>query len=162
MQLKTEYKAETGTDYTAPGIVPVAAKQDTAPTGGDKKKNKTSTAEKVSATSTASSTATKASTPTLKPATSAPATTATTSNGASRNIPSVESLIENGTKVNVQKLNERLQVYSFVNGYAPTSADLKIFELLKKGNECEGPSVTQAGRWYRQMASYSVDERAAW
>lgn len=57
----------------------------------------------------------------------------------------------------VKKLNEYLQDNAFLDGFVPTKADAEQFAELK---EC--PALPHAARWWRNMNSYTAEERAAW
>ena len=57
----------------------------------------------------------------------------------------------------VEALNKFLEDNAFVDGFVPTKADAEQFAELK---EC--PTLPHAARWWRNMQSYSAEERAAW
>jgi len=57
----------------------------------------------------------------------------------------------------VKELNTFLEDNAFVDGFVPTKADADQFAALK---EC--PQLPHAARWYRNIASYTDAERAAW
>jgi len=60
---------------------------------------------------------------------------------------------------NVDELNKYLENYSYVNGYTPSAADVTTFKNI--GSEPDSHHAN-AARWYRQIASYTAEERAAW
>lgn len=43
--------------------------------------------------------------------------------------------------------------------YTPSKADLSVFEAIGK---LPAGNLTSVQRWYRQIASYSAQEKAAW
>jgi len=57
----------------------------------------------------------------------------------------------------VKELNAFLEDNAFVDGFVPSKADAEQFAALK---EC--PQLPHAARWYRNIASYTEEERAAW
>jgi len=57
----------------------------------------------------------------------------------------------------VKDLNAFLEDNAFLDGFVPTKADADQFAALK---EC--PELPHAARWYRNIASYTDAERAAW
>jgi len=59
----------------------------------------------------------------------------------------------------VDELNKYLENYSYVNGYNPTSADVTTFNNI--GSQPDDKHAN-AARWYRHIASYTAEERAAW
>ncbi|XP_058833640.1 probable elongation factor 1-beta [Topomyia yanbarensis] len=63
------------------------------------------------------------------------------------------------TPKGLQELNNFLAEHSYIEGYVPSKADLSVFEAL--GKAPAGDNV-HAQRWYRHIASFSVQERAAW
>ncbi|XP_065080315.1 probable elongation factor 1-beta [Ochlerotatus camptorhynchus] len=63
------------------------------------------------------------------------------------------------TPKGLQELNNFLADHSYVEGYVPSKADLSVFDAL--GKAPAGDSV-HVQRWYRHIASFSKQERAAW
>ena len=57
----------------------------------------------------------------------------------------------------VKELDKFLEDSAFVDGFVPTKADAEQFAALK---EC--PTLPHAARWWRNMQSYTEEERAAW
>jgi len=59
----------------------------------------------------------------------------------------------------VAELNKYLENYSYVNGYTPSADDVTTFKTI--GSEPDSKHAN-AARWFRNIASYSESERAAW
>lgn len=63
------------------------------------------------------------------------------------------------TPKGLQELNNFLADHSYVEGYVPSKADLSVFDALGKAPAGDNVHVQ---RWYRHIASFSSQERAAW
>ncbi|XP_053684058.1 probable elongation factor 1-beta [Sabethes cyaneus] len=63
------------------------------------------------------------------------------------------------TPKGLEELNNFLADHSYIEGYVPSKADLSVFDAL--GKAPAGNNV-HAQRWYRHIASFSAQERAAW
>ncbi|KAJ0174533.1 hypothetical protein K1T71_009641 [Dendrolimus kikuchii] len=63
------------------------------------------------------------------------------------------------TAAGLNDLDKYLAERSYVSGYTPTQADVKVFEQVGKA---PATSVPHALRWYNQIASYTPAERKAW
>lgn len=61
--------------------------------------------------------------------------------------------------VGLQKLDAHMATHSYVAGYNPTQQDVAVFSKLLGAPASKFP---HAGRWYRQIASYTEEGRAAW
>jgi len=59
---------------------------------------------------------------------------------------------------NVKDLNAFLEEHAFVDGFVPTKADADQFAAAKDWEK----NLPHFARWYRNMASYTDAERAAW
>ncbi|CAK1587118.1 unnamed protein product [Parnassius mnemosyne] len=60
------------------------------------------------------------------------------------------------TDQGIKELNTYLADKSYISGYTPTQADVKVFEQVGKA---PAASLPNALRWYKHIASYSVAER---
>ncbi|CAG4960149.1 unnamed protein product [Parnassius apollo] len=60
------------------------------------------------------------------------------------------------TDQGIKELNTFLSDKSYISGYTPTQADVKVFEQVGKA---PAASLPHALRWYKHIASYSVAER---
>ncbi|KAJ6647560.1 putative elongation factor 1-beta [Pseudolycoriella hygida] len=63
------------------------------------------------------------------------------------------------TPKGLQELDAFLAECSYIEGYAPSKADLSVFEAIGKA---PAGSVPHVQRWYRHIASFPVQERSAW
>lgn len=63
------------------------------------------------------------------------------------------------TPKGLQELNNFLADHSYVEGYVPSKADLSVFDALGKA---PAGDFVHVQRWYRHIASFSSQERAAW
>jgi len=63
------------------------------------------------------------------------------------------------TPQGLKELNNFLADNSYISGYAPSKADLSVFEALGKAPSADNVHVA---RWYRHIASFDKTERAAW
>ncbi|XP_055534969.1 probable elongation factor 1-beta [Wyeomyia smithii] len=63
------------------------------------------------------------------------------------------------TAKGLEELNNFLADHSYVEGYVPSKADLSVFEALGKAPAGNNVHVQ---RWYRHIASFNAQERAAW
>ncbi|XP_055319126.1 probable elongation factor 1-beta [Sitodiplosis mosellana] len=63
------------------------------------------------------------------------------------------------TPKGLEELNNFLAENSYISGYAPSKADLSVFDALGKAPAGNVPHVQ---RWYRHIASFSAQERNAW
>eukprot|EP01102_Stenamoeba_stenopodia_P017510 TRINITY_DN628_c0_g1_i1.p1 TRINITY_DN628_c0_g1~~TRINITY_DN628_c0_g1_i1.p1 ORF type:complete len:217 (-),score=84.90 TRINITY_DN628_c0_g1_i1:59-709(-) len=60
---------------------------------------------------------------------------------------------------NVEQLNKHLENNSYVNGYVPSQQDAATFTKIGSEPDAKYP---HAARWYRHIASYDAEARAAW
>ncbi|RSH92926.1 Translation elongation factor 1 beta [Saitozyma podzolica] len=56
----------------------------------------------------------------------------------------------------LQKIEQHLTSRSYVDGYAPSSADVEVYEQLK-GNAPDAKAYPHAARWFRHIASYAAE-----
>ncbi|EAT47998.1 AAEL000951-PB [Aedes aegypti] len=63
------------------------------------------------------------------------------------------------TPKGLQELNNFLADHSYIEGYVPSKADLSVFDALGKA---PAGDYVHVQRWYRHIASFSSQERAAW
>lgn len=60
---------------------------------------------------------------------------------------------------NVDQLNKYLENNSYVDGYVPSQQDAATFTKIGSEPDAKHP---HAARWYRHIASYDAEARAAW
>ena len=58
------------------------------------------------------------------------------------------------------KLNKTLSEQPFIGGFEVGTEDVKTFETIKAAPDAK--KFAHVARWYRNIASYSANERAAW
>ena len=63
------------------------------------------------------------------------------------------------TAQGLNELNQYLAEKSYVSGYTPSQADVKVFEEVGKAPDA---SLPHALRWYNHIASYTPAERKTW
>mmetsp|Transcript_36835 Transcript_36835/g.68600 ORF Transcript_36835/g.68600 Transcript_36835/m.68600 type:complete len:563 (-) Transcript_36835:62-1750(-) len=74
--------------------------------------------------------------------------------------PTAPAKPQNGSAVDVSKLEALLSEQSYVTGFKPSKVDWDLYEKMWQEGGC--PTTPSLSRWYQHVASFSKSERLAW
>jgi hypothetical protein len=79
-----------------------------------------------------------------------------------RVVPTIEECVVDNELVDVQKLDQRLHTFSFVNGFKPSALDAIVFEAVKKSHTDLLTSSRNVTRWLTHINTYTTEQKLAW